>query len=74
MSYIIMNDTDGIPFSFDTFRTKKEGQEAIDKFKAQLKEHQGYYLTSGHERIPVDEVQFRFIELTKNNDFSFHNH
>lgn len=54
--YIVMNDTDGIPASPNTFKTVSEAKKFIQEFRKRF-ERQGYYFTSRQERINPKDVE-----------------
>ena len=64
MQYTIFNHTDGIPGpSPEPFETKEAAQAFIDRWRAALQKHQGYYSTNQWGRIPVDAVELEIRPL-----------
>ena len=60
--YTVFNYTDGIPAFHEGFSTRKEAEAWIARFRKNMNDAQGYYLTSDRERIPLSEVQFAVEE------------
>jgi hypothetical protein len=58
--YEVFNETDGIPASPHSFKTKKEAQDYITQFRARYS-HQGYYFTSNMERINPKDVKLKIV-------------
>ena len=57
-AFHVFNYTDGIPASDKFFKTKEEAEEFIKSFRKRF-EVQGYYLTSGMERISPQDIDLR---------------
>jgi hypothetical protein len=62
--YIVMNDTDGIVASPDTYKSKAEAQKFINNFPKRF-DFQGYYFTSNMERINPKDVKLRITKSDK---------
>jgi hypothetical protein len=61
--YYVMNETDGILAAQDPM-TRGECDDFMIEFRQRFA-RQGYYLTSGGQRIPVSEVRFKRIPETE---------
>jgi Large polyvalent protein-associated domain 11 len=60
--YLVMNNTDGITASFDTFKTKAQAQKFINDFPKRY-EAQGYYRTNTWEKINPKDVELEIVEI-----------
>jgi hypothetical protein len=58
----ILNDTDGIRATPQTFRSREEAEQWCAKFRERFRA-QVYYLTASCERIRPDEIQLRIEEV-----------
>jgi hypothetical protein len=56
----ILNDTDGILATPQSFGSRKEAEQWCAKFRERFRA-QGYYLTAGCERISPEEVELRIV-------------
>ena len=57
-AFHVFNYTDGIPASDKFFKTEEEAEEFIKIFRKRF-EVQGYYLTSGMERISPQDIDLK---------------
>jgi hypothetical protein len=58
--YQLFNETDGLPASPETFKTREQAEACAKRFRERFAV-QGYYLTAGGERIPPREVRLVVI-------------
>lgn len=58
--YEVFNETDGIPASSHSFKTKKQAEDYIIQFRERYK-RQGYYFTSNMERINPKDVKLKIV-------------
>ncbi len=60
--YELFNETDGVYASPDAFKTRRAALAYARRFRQRFAT-QGYYLTSGGHRIPVEEVKLAVVEM-----------
>jgi hypothetical protein len=58
--YIVFNYTDNITASPNTFSSKDKARAFIKEFRSRYKK-QGYYFTSGMERISPSDIELEII-------------
>lgn len=63
--YLVMNDTDGITASQDSFKTKALANKFIKAFPKRY-EAQGYYRTNTWEKIDPKDVKLSIVEIDPN--------
>ncbi|MFA6093662.1 MAG: hypothetical protein WCU88_08905 [Elusimicrobiota bacterium] len=58
----LFNETDEVFASPDEFKTRKAARAYAREFRQRYKA-QGYYLTAGGDRIPVEALRLVVVEL-----------
>lgn len=61
--YIIMNRTDGITATPDTYSSKKKANERIEQLRENFRKYQGYYRTNRQEKIAPEDIWYEIVKL-----------
>lgn len=67
VTYRIFNATDGI-FASPDLHTKESGLKFLKELTEKMKADNEYYLTRKKKKIPIEDVQFHFITIHKNDE------